>query len=140
MITFSEPFLASLGPSWTPLGRCYGACWAFWDVLGPPNSRLFLIFSYFFKFFTSFGVSWRVFGPSSPLLDASSAILDPPRLILEPPGTNFEASGRCFGIPNDYLGATNMRGNHHIYPVASPVDYRRSGPGGMRVAIKSAIP
>ena len=69
-----------------------------------------------------------------------NVVLESLDLILEPPGTNFEDSGGCFGIPNDYLGATNMRGNHHIYPVASPVDYRRSGPGGMRVAIKSAVP
>ena len=82
-------------------------------------------------------------GPGSAMMERlgfHNAVLESPNLILEPPGTNFESSGRCFGLPIDYLGATNMRSSHHIYPVASPVDYRRSGPGGMRVAIKSAAP
>ena len=65
-----------------------------------------------------------------------NAVLESLDLILEPPGTNFESSGRFFGLLDDYFGATNMRSNPHIYPVATPVDYRRSGPGGMRVAIK----
>ena len=58
-----------------------------------------------------------------------NVVLESLDLILEPPG-------RFFGPPDDYFGATNMRSNHHIHPVATPVDYRRSGPGGMRVAIK----
>ena len=52
--------------------------------------------------------------------------------ILSPPGG-------VFGLPNDSFGATNMRSNHHIYPVATPLHYRRSGPGGMRVAIRYIV-
>ena len=52
--------------------------------------------------------------------------------ILNPPGG-------VSGLPNDYFGATNMRSNHHIYPVTTPLHYRRSGPGGMRVAIRRPL-
>ena len=37
-----------------------------------------------------------------------NVVLESLDLILEPPGTNFESSGRCFGLPIDYLGATNI--------------------------------
>ena len=69
-------------------------------------------------------------------LGFQNVVLEGLDLILEPPGINFESSGMCFGLPNDNFGATNMPSNHHIYPVATPVDYRRSGPGGLRVATK----
>jgi len=27
-----------LDPYWEPLGRCFGACWAFWVALGLPGA------------------------------------------------------------------------------------------------------
>ena len=123
----------SWGLFWTPLGSLWGGVWrllGFWGRSWAARSRQNIYLGLQQDANKSLGVLWwSVWDFIMSFWRAWISFWSFRRPILSPPGG-------VFGLPNDYFGATNMRSNHHIYPVATPVHYRRSGPGGMRVAIK----